>query len=80
METRRRQERHRTLKTGKIIFNRKTSVVDCTVRNVSDGGACLEVDSVVGIPKAFDLVMDGIRRSCNVKWTNANRMGVSFQQ
>jgi hypothetical protein len=80
MENRRRQERHRTLKTGKIIFNHKTSVVDCTIRNVSDTGACLQVDSVRGIPNAFELLMDGIQRSCIVKWTSAKRMGVSFRQ
>jgi hypothetical protein len=79
MENRRRQERHRTLKTGKIIFNHKTSVVDCTIRNVSDTGACLQVDSVRGIPEAFFLVLEGIERSCTVKWRGANRIGVSFQ-
>jgi hypothetical protein len=78
MENRRTQERHRTLKAGKIIFNHKASVVDCTIRNVSERGACLQVQSVVGIPEAFDLAMDGIERACIVKWTSANRMGVSF--
>lgn len=79
MENQRKQERQRTLKAGKIVFNRKASVVDCTVRNVSEGGACLQVQTVMGIPKVFDLVMDGIERACIVKWTRANRMGVSFQ-
>ena len=79
MENQRRQERHRTLKSGKIIFNRQTSVVDCTIRNVSDAGACLQVQSVLGIPESFDLLMDAIKRSCNVKWRSANRMGVAFQ-
>jgi len=79
MEHRRRQERHRTLKSGKIIFNHQTSVVDCTIRNVSDAGACLQVQSVVGIPESFDLLMDDIKRPCNVKWRSANRMNVAFQ-
>lgn len=79
MENRRRQERHRTLKSGKIIFNHHTSVVDCTIRNVSDTGACLQVGSVVGIPETFELVVDGIHRPCSIKWRATNRMGVSFQ-
>jgi hypothetical protein len=79
MDSGRRQERHRTLKAGKIIFNRKASVVDCTIRNVSEGGACLLVDSVVGIPETFDLAIDQTVRSCTVKWKSANRIGVSFQ-
>jgi hypothetical protein len=79
MENRRRQERHRTLKSGKIIFNGNASIVDCTVRNVSEGGACVLVQSVVGIPESFDLLMDDIKRSCKVKRRSANRMSVSFQ-
>jgi len=81
MENRRRQERHRTLKSGKIIFNHKTCVVDCTVRNLSDAGACLQVDSVVGIPEAFDLLipLDPAVRPCTVKWRSANRIGVAFR-
>jgi hypothetical protein len=57
METRRRRERRRTLKAGKIIFNRKTSVVDCMVRNLSGDGACLQVDTIVGIPETFELLI-----------------------
>ena len=80
MENRRRQERHRAFKSGKIIFNRKSCVVDCTVRNMSDAGACLQVASVVGIPEAFDLLilLDPAVRPCTVKWKSANRIGVSF--
>jgi PilZ domain len=81
METRRRQERHRTLKAGKIIFNRKTSVVDCTVRNLSEGGACLQVDTIVGIPETFELLISAehTARPCAVKWKSAHRLGVLFQ-
>ena len=81
MENRRGHERHRTLKSGKIIFNRKTSVVDCMVRNLSESGACLQVDTVVGIPEAFELLIAPEQnvRTCSVKWRSANRLGVSFQ-
>jgi len=78
MENRRGQERRRTLKSGKIIFNHRASVVDCLVRNLSTGGACLQLANVVGVPQTFDLVIDGVQRPCIVKWTNANRLGVSF--
>jgi PilZ domain len=81
METRRRRERRRTLKAGKIIFNRKTSVVDCMVRNLSGDGACLQVDTIVGIPETFELLIaaEQTARPCTVKWKSANRLGVSFQ-
>ena len=57
MDNRRERDRQRTLKSGKIVFNHKTSVVDCTVRNLSDTGACLQVGSAVGIPEIFDLLI-----------------------
>jgi len=81
MDNRRSQERQRTLKAGKIVFNYKTSVIDCTVRNLSDIGACLQVDSVMGIPETFDLLipLDPAVRSCTVRWKSANRLGVSFR-
>jgi hypothetical protein len=50
MEERRKKPRHRSLKAGKIVFNRQRSVVDCTIRNLSDDGACLVVASPVGLP------------------------------
>jgi hypothetical protein len=78
MENRRRHDRRRTLKSGKIMFNHKTSVVDCTIRNLSMNGACLLVDSVIGIPETFDLVLDGVRRCCVVKWKTGDRVSVSF--
>jgi hypothetical protein len=81
MENRRRQERQRTLKSGKIIFNRKSCVVDCTIRNLSDAGACLHVPNVVGIPQEFELLiaLDRTVRPCTVKWRTTNQIGVSFE-
>ncbi len=78
---RRTHARQRTLKAGKIIFKYKSCVVDCTIRNLSEGGACLHVSSVVGIPEAFDLLtpIDQVIRPCTVRWKTADRIGVSFR-
>ena len=46
-------KRQRTLKGGRIVFNRSMSTVTCTMRNHSDGGARLDVTSVLGIPDAL---------------------------
>ena len=77
----RAQPRHRTLKAGKIVFNHRFSVVDCTIRNLSVAGACLQVPSTVGIPDNFDLLIepDKATRPCRVAWKNENRIGVAFQ-
>jgi len=69
--------RHRVLKAGTIEFGR--SAIDCTVRNVSEKGAALDVASPLGIPKEFVLVVpaDHIRRPCRVIWHKASRIGVA---
>jgi hypothetical protein len=50
------------------------------VRNLSPIGACLEVESQVGIPNDFTLVIDidHVKQSCHVIWRKATRLGVTF--
>jgi hypothetical protein len=81
MMEQRQHPRRRTLKAGQIIFNHRSSVISCTVRNLSDGGACLELGSSVGIPESFDLIVDadGLSRSCDVAWRSEHRIGVAFR-
>jgi hypothetical protein len=76
----RRARRQRTLKAGRIVFNQKSSVFDCTVRNLSRTGACLDVPSSIGIPAAFELVIEavGTALSCRVVWRSDRRIGVQF--
>jgi hypothetical protein len=38
---------------------RKGAQVECTVKNISDGGAALQVSTTIGIPKTFDLILTG---------------------
>jgi hypothetical protein len=80
MQERRHSQRARTLRAGKILFNNKRSVIDCMVRNTSTNGACLLVASVVGIPPAFDLLIEGeaASRPCKAVWHGQNRIGIEF--
>jgi hypothetical protein len=80
MDERRKAQRLRALKAGSITFNR-TGSIDCRVRNMSPGGACLEVPSQLGIPDDFVLIIghDGFRQTCHVVWRSASRMGVTFR-
>jgi diguanylate cyclase (GGDEF)-like protein len=68
------------LRSGKILLNDKKSLIDCTVRNLSRDGACLQVESPVGIPASFDLMIEGeeASRSCRLMWQSDHRMGVAF--
>lgn len=79
MDERRKAQRLRALKAGTISFNRAGGI-NCRVRNMSPAGACLEVDSQIGIPDKFVLVVsyDKFQQPCHVIWRSETRMGVAF--
>jgi hypothetical protein len=78
---RRRSPRQRVLQGGVISFRQMGATIDCTVRNVSAVGACLLVNSPVGIPDKFELVLNRDRtpHHCRVIWRAANKIGVEFE-
>ena len=77
---RRSVRRKHSLKGARIVFNHGSSSFNCAVRDLSDGGAKLVVDSVVDIPRAFDLRFDDGTppRHCSVQWISGNSIGVRF--
>ena len=79
MEERRQESRHQTLTAGQIVFNNKRSVVDCLVRNLSDSGACLQVNESFDIPDEFELDVDGETRPCRLVWMTDTRAGIEFR-
>ncbi|MGY4511186.1 hypothetical protein ACVIN2_004640 [Bradyrhizobium sp. USDA 3650] len=62
MDERRDKARHRVLKAGTIEFG-GGGAIDCTIRNLSDTGAALDVSSPVGIPDHFSLFVQGRRNT-----------------
>jgi methyl-accepting chemotaxis protein len=80
MDERRKNPRRRVLKSGTISFDRGESL-DCVVRNISELGACLELESRVNIPADFTLIVKTAKmiRLCHVVWRAGRRIGVSFQ-
>jgi hypothetical protein len=78
-QERRNVARYRALKGARIIFKGREAVIDCVVRNLSDRGACLKVESPFGIPDSFDLVLDHASvLICRVTWRKANQIGIEF--
>ena len=75
---RRQSMRRRTLKGGRIVFDDKRSVLDCTVHNLSENGAQLRLPSVVGVPDTFELHVDGIVRFAWVVWKATDKLGVTW--
>jgi hypothetical protein len=80
MDNNRQAARQRVLKAGKILFGRAGSI-DCTVRDLSERGARLNVASPIGIPDVFNLLIgtDPLPRHCRVAWRKAIQIGVEFQ-
>ena len=79
MVERRKTQRMKTLKTGSVSFG-VVAIVDCTIRNVSTAGACLEFPCRPVLPRDFSMVIkpEYIRRSCRVSWQSGSRVGVEF--
>src|SRR3954463_13827318 len=78
-DERRGEARPRTLKSAKIVFNLRSSVIDCMVRNMSPHGAKLIVGTQLGIPETFDLEFEGgAPHACKVRWRKENEIGVAF--
>jgi len=68
-------------KVGAISVGPELPKITCSVTDISDGGAALKVVTTFGIPRKFELTIEGepAKRYCNVVWTDARRLGVAFQ-
>jgi hypothetical protein len=81
MEERRAQPRRKVLKGGIIEFSHGGGLT-CCVRNISDTGACLEVESPVGVPNTFLLLINGEKcgREARVTWRAGRKLGIAFAE
>lgn len=78
MSEHRTTARRRTLKAGSIEF--AGSGIDCTVRNLSEAGAALDVVTPLFIPDRFTLVVQSehLKRPCHIVWRREKRIGIAF--
>ncbi len=76
---RRTHPRKKVQATGKVIFNDSQSMIDCTILDISEGGAKLEFPNRQVLPRTFVLQLgDGSVTSCEVRWAKDNYFGVRF--
>jgi PilZ domain len=77
---RRAVQRTRVLRPAKIIAPDRSSVVHCTVQNITSGGACLTLANTHGLPEMFELTFEHgrTRRACRVVWRTTDEIGVAF--
>ncbi len=73
--------RARAILKAQIRFNNGMSTMDCVIRDLSEGGARLQISDSVAIPGSFELHIpkrDETRRAI-LHWRNSEEIGVGFQ-
>ena len=80
MEERRKSLRRRVLKEGKIVFADALCLMDCAIRDMSDGGAKLIVSNTLAIPHSFQLYekSSGKLYPATIAWRQCNAIGGKF--
>lgn len=79
----RKEPRRRTFKGGRIICPVNSTTYDCRIRDMSPGGARLEIDQWFSFPKNVIVEVGrqeliSARYECEIRWTNARNLGVQF--
>jgi hypothetical protein len=76
---RRSSVRRKVMRAARVFFADRQSLVDCTILDLSDGGAKLEFTNRQVLPRIFDLQMqNGAIYRCEVRWAKGNFFGVRF--
>lgn len=81
MDNRGKSPRRRALKRAKFAFNGGTPVIDCTVRDLSEGGAHACVSNVSSASPSVSpsfVEVDGAQWECRVVWRTRNEIGAAF--
>ncbi|MCP3372528.1 PilZ domain-containing protein [Bradyrhizobium cajani] len=80
MIEKRATQRHRVFKGGTITF--EGSGIACTVRNMSAGGAAIDLEGPATLPQSFTLSIsrDNFVRNCRAVWRSDKRIGLAFVQ
>lgn len=70
----------RVLKAGQIVFNSGRSVIDCTVKRLSEHGASIAIMSTAGVPERFKLAIaaDGFSKTCEIAGKAGGELEVRF--
>ena len=80
-EDKRIAPRQKVLKAAKIISIDNKTVLDCTVRNLSDMGAQLVIEKNVSVPDEFQFFLangDTVRDAV-LAWHRGDRVSVKFK-
>lgn len=81
MQDRRRSVRDKVFYGAVAEINERGSTMDCVVRNISEGGACVEFGDAVHLPEEMNLNVARKGRSflARLIWRQANKVGLAFR-
>ena len=81
MHEKRDIERTRVMRNAKIIIGQDARMVDCTILNLTNRGASVDIADSLVMPDLFQITLDNGRtlRTCRLIWRRNERLGVAFQ-
>jgi hypothetical protein len=81
MLDRRQSVRDKVIFGGVAEINGRGSTMDCVVRNISEGGACVEFDETAKLPEEMRLTIARKGRSflARMIWRQADKVGLAFR-
>lgn len=83
-ESLRAHRRQRVLKAARVIFNKGLSSYDATLRDISEGGVKLRLQTALPVPRVFQLLIlnpnTGKPEShiCEKRWQRGDLVGARF--
>lgn len=80
MGERRKTVRFRNYLGGQIAFDNRCSGMECTIRNLSAGGARVTFSDAAVLPRDFNLAIrqKGLHARARVVWRSPTEMGLCF--
>lgn len=66
-------------RNAKVYADQKGApLIDCTLVDISSGGACLETANDVAIPARLVVMHAGVQKRAKLIWKKGRRFGVKF--
>ncbi len=65
-------------KTGKLFIDSKSPALECQIVDISNGGACLWLPKQIQLPRRFEFMHGGLKKSCFLVWQKNLRAGIGF--
>jgi hypothetical protein len=81
MDDKRKSRRSRVLREGRLVLNNSgTALIDCVIRDKTEGGAKLRILAPTALPKTLELlcITEGMLYPAEIIWRHGDDLGVAF--